>query len=122
MPPRPALPIKYQVPTNGANPFGPADIDFDTYLPLQFAKAELRWCKRPPPLQWADEVAPRGAKITCSAVPFFEIETLLLGIVDTTALRTCRVRHRYSLRRHRRLPCLQLHTTARAVQLAYFAM
>ena len=83
MPPRPALPIKYQIPTNGANPFGPAHFDAD--LPLQFTRAELRWRRALPFLQWADEVVPRGANVAYSTVSFFEIETLLLDIVDMTA-------------------------------------
>ena len=85
MPPRPAQPIYYQTPINGADPPGPDDFDAD--LPLRFTRGELRWRRTLPFLQWADEVVPRGALITYSTVSFFEIETLILDIVDITALR-----------------------------------
>ena len=59
--------------------------------PSLFTRAGLRWRGASPFLQWADGVAPRGAKVTYSTVPFFEIETLLLDIVDMTALRAAGV-------------------------------
>ena len=85
MPPRPALPIKYQIPSHCENPFGPAD--FDAALPLHFSKGELRWRRLLPFLPWADGVVARGAKATYSTVSFFEIEGLFLEIADMTALR-----------------------------------
>ena len=89
MPSRPALPVEYQIPTNGTNPltFGPADFDAALDLPLHFSKGELRWRRLLPFLPWADEVVARGARITYSTVSFFEIEGLLLEIADMTALR-----------------------------------
>ena len=73
MPPRPAKPIHHETPTNGADPFGPDNFDAD--LPLRFTRGELelRWRRAPPLLQWADGVAPRGAKATYSTAQFFEI-------------------------------------------------
>ena len=87
MPPRPAQPTYYQTPLNGADPPGPDDFDADLPLRFMITRGELRWRRTLPFLQWADEVVPRGALITCSTVSFFEIETLLMGIVDITALR-----------------------------------
>ena len=89
MPPRPALSISYQNPTNGAAPFGPPDFDID--LPLNFSKGELRWRHLLPFLPWADEVVAAGARKTYSTVFFFEIEGLLLEVVDMTALRLSKV-------------------------------
>ena len=84
MPPRPALPIRYHNPTNGAAPFefGPHDQDFDIDidLPLNFSKGELHWRHLLPFLPWADEVVAAGARKTYSTVPFFEIEGLLLEV------------------------------------------
>ena len=56
---------------------------------LHFSKGELRWGRLLPflSLPWADEVVARGAKVAYSTASFFEIESLLLGIADMTALR-----------------------------------
>ena len=78
------------VPTNGANPFTPADFDID--LPLRFTRAEVIWRDHLPFLPWADELVARGARPSYYTISFFEIESLLLEFVDMTALVLCAVR------------------------------
>ena len=89
MPPRPARVIHLQVPTNGANPFGPADFDVD--LPLRFNRAEFLWRDHLPFLPWADELVAQGARPSYTTISFFEIENLMLEFVDMTALRAKRL-------------------------------
>ena len=89
MPPRPVRSIHLQIPTNGANPFEPADFDID--LPLAFTRAEFIWRDYLPFLPWADDLVARGARPSYSTISFFEIESLLLEFVDMTALRAAKV-------------------------------
>ena len=91
MPPRPAGAIQKQVPANCTNPRRPTD--FDRELPLRFTKAELImiWRDHLPFLPWADEVVARGYRPSYSSISFFEIEGLMLDLVDMTALRTERL-------------------------------
>ena len=81
MPPRPRLAnIQYAVQTDGVTPVLPAN--FDAHLTVVVSGPAYRWRSLLPFLPWADEVVAAGVSPSSATISYFELEALLLILLD----------------------------------------